>query len=66
MKQEEHDALLVEVQRLEAELGRIRQDLQGVAGCKGKCEQLDTLQDTVSNRSINSSLCLMVVSGCIC
>ncbi|KAG9340433.1 hypothetical protein JZ751_021546 [Albula glossodonta] len=43
-----HDALLLEVQRLEAELGRIRQDLQGVMGCRGKCEQLDTLQDMVS------------------
>lgn len=50
VKQEEHDALLVEVQRLEAELGKIRQDLQGVLGCKGKCEQLATLQETVSNR----------------
>ncbi|KAI1884455.1 hypothetical protein AGOR_G00226570 [Albula goreensis] len=45
---ESHDALLLEVQRLEAELGRIRQDLQGVMGCRGKCEQLDTLQDMVS------------------
>lgn len=48
VKQEDHDALLAEVQRLEVELGNIRQDLQGVAGCKGKCEQLDALQETVS------------------
>ncbi|CAJ1075001.1 SUN domain-containing protein 1 isoform X2 [Xyrichtys novacula] len=48
VKQEDHDALLVEVQRLEVELGKIRQDLQGVLGCKGKCEQLETLQDTIS------------------
>ncbi|XP_049418472.1 SUN domain-containing protein 1 isoform X4 [Epinephelus fuscoguttatus] len=48
VKQEEHDALLAEVQRLEVELGKIRQDLQGVLGCKGKCEQLDTLQETIS------------------
>ncbi|XP_067334225.1 SUN domain-containing protein 1 isoform X3 [Channa argus] len=48
VKQEDHDALLVEVQRLEVELGKIRQDLQGVVGCKGKCEQLNTLQDTIS------------------
>ncbi|XP_034566976.1 SUN domain-containing protein 1 isoform X2 [Notolabrus celidotus] len=48
VKQEDHDALLVEVQRLEVELGKIRQDLQGVLGCKGKCDQLDTLQDTIS------------------
>ncbi|XP_061079769.1 SUN domain-containing protein 1 isoform X2 [Conger conger] len=45
---ESHDALLLEVQRLEAELGIIRQDLQGVLGCRGKCEQLDGLRDTVS------------------
>ncbi|KAG7460148.1 hypothetical protein MATL_G00218140 [Megalops atlanticus] len=44
---EAHDALLLEVQRLEAELGRIRGDLQGVIGCRGKCEQLAGLQDTV-------------------
>ena len=49
VEQEDHDALLAEVQRLELELGRIREDLQGVMGCKGKCEQLDTLQETVSN-----------------
>ncbi|XP_008284805.1 SUN domain-containing protein 1 isoform X1 [Stegastes partitus] len=48
VKQEEHDALLAEVQRLEAELSKVRQDLQAVVGCKGKCEQLDTLQDTIS------------------
>ncbi|KAM9746611.1 SUN domain-containing protein 1 isoform 7-T9 [Menidia menidia] len=48
VKQEDHDALLAEVQRLETELSRIRQDLQGVVGCKGKCEQLDTLQETIS------------------
>ncbi|XP_042361559.1 SUN domain-containing protein 1 isoform X2 [Plectropomus leopardus] len=48
VKQEEHDALLVEVQRLEVELDKIRQDLQGVLGCKGKCEQLDTLQESIS------------------
>ncbi|XP_041942659.1 SUN domain-containing protein 1 isoform X2 [Alosa sapidissima] len=46
--QEEHDALLQQVGRLEAELGRIRDDLQGVMGCRGRCEQLDTLKETVS------------------
>ncbi|KAJ7989345.1 hypothetical protein DPEC_G00303570 [Dallia pectoralis] len=46
--QEAHNALLAEVQRLEAELGRIRGDLQGVMSCKGKCELLDTIQETVS------------------
>ncbi|XP_061568728.1 SUN domain-containing protein 1 isoform X7 [Cololabis saira] len=48
VKQEDHDALLAEVQRLELELGKIREDLHGVVGCKGKCEQLDTLQETIS------------------
>lgn len=48
VQQEDHDALLVEVQRLEAELVKIRQELQTVVGCKGKCGQLDTLQETVS------------------
>ncbi|CAN9505252.1 unnamed protein product [Ophioblennius macclurei] len=48
MKQEAHDALLAEVRRLEAELGQVRADLQGVAGCKGKCEQLGTLQETIT------------------
>lgn len=60
--QEDHDALLVEVQRLEAELGRVRQDLQGVLGCKGKCGQLDTLQQTVRNTDINSCLGFGVIS----
>ncbi|XP_068605659.1 SUN domain-containing protein 1 [Brachionichthys hirsutus] len=50
VKQEDHDALLSEVQRLEAELGRIRQDLQGVMGCRGKCEQLGMLQETISTQ----------------
>uniref|UniRef100_A0A672PYG6 SUN domain-containing protein 1-like n=1 Tax=Sinocyclocheilus grahami TaxID=75366 RepID=A0A672PYG6_SINGR len=48
VSQEKHDALLSEVQRLEAELSRIRGDLQGVMGCKGKCDQLDTIHETVS------------------
>ncbi|XP_023666410.2 SUN domain-containing protein 1 isoform X4 [Paramormyrops kingsleyae] len=45
---EARDALLAELRRLEAELDRIRHDLQGVLGCRGRCEQLDSLQDTVS------------------
>uniref|UniRef100_A0A8C2CTI9 Sad1 and UNC84 domain containing 1 n=1 Tax=Cyprinus carpio TaxID=7962 RepID=A0A8C2CTI9_CYPCA len=48
VSQEKHEALLSEVQRLEAELGRIRGDLQGVMGCKGKCDRLDTIHETVS------------------
>uniref|UniRef100_A0A3B5LSE1 SUN domain-containing protein n=1 Tax=Xiphophorus couchianus TaxID=32473 RepID=A0A3B5LSE1_9TELE len=52
VKQEDHDALLLEMQRLEAELSKIRGDLQGFAGCKGKCEQLNTLQQTVSSINV--------------
>lgn len=48
VKQEDHDALLVEVQRLEAELFKVRQELQGVVGCTGKCSQLDTLEEMAS------------------
>ncbi len=62
VKQEDHDALLVEVQRLEVELGKVRQDLQGVLGCKGKCEQLETLQETVSNTNADSCLGFTVAS----
>ncbi|XP_029112835.1 SUN domain-containing protein 1-like [Scleropages formosus] len=43
-----HRTLMAQVQRLEAELGRVRQDLQGVMGCQGRCQQLDALQETVS------------------
>lgn len=52
VKQEDHNALLLEMQRLEAELSKIRGDLQGFAGCKGKCEQLNTLQQTVSSINV--------------
>lgn len=48
VEQEDHDALLADVQRLEMELGKIREDLQGLLGCKGKCKQLDTLHETIS------------------
>ncbi|XP_053707671.1 SUN domain-containing protein 1 isoform X1 [Synchiropus splendidus] len=48
VSQEDHDALLAEVQRLELELGKIRHDLQDVMGCKGKCGQLDSLHETIS------------------
>lgn len=62
VKQEDHDALLTEVQRLELELAKIRQELQAVAGCKGKCEQLDTLQETVtySFKLVQSFMCCSV------
>uniref|UniRef100_A0A674BM40 SUN domain-containing protein n=1 Tax=Salmo trutta TaxID=8032 RepID=A0A674BM40_SALTR len=45
---ESHDALLAEVQRLEAALGSIRQDLQEVMGCQGMGDRLDKLHDMVS------------------
>nr|XP_020475544.1 SUN domain-containing protein 1-like isoform X6 [Monopterus albus] len=48
LKQEDHDALLAEVHRLQVDLDKIKQDLQGVLGCKGKCEQLGALQETIS------------------
>uniref|UniRef100_A0A8B9KGQ0 Zgc:152977 n=1 Tax=Astyanax mexicanus TaxID=7994 RepID=A0A8B9KGQ0_ASTMX len=43
-------ALLAEVRRLEEALGGIKTDLQGVMGCKGRCEHLDSLHDTVSEQ----------------
>lgn len=66
VKQEDHDALLVEVQRLEAELGKVRQDLQGVVGCKGKCEQLDTLQETVRNSNTDLQFDFKVLLTFLC
>uniref|UniRef100_A0A3B3ZBJ9 SUN domain-containing protein n=1 Tax=Periophthalmus magnuspinnatus TaxID=409849 RepID=A0A3B3ZBJ9_9GOBI len=56
VQQEDHAALLAQVKRLESELGRIRDDLQGVIGCKGKCEQLDTLQETVMSAQVRKEL----------
>uniref|UniRef100_A0A4W5MW77 SUN domain-containing protein n=1 Tax=Hucho hucho TaxID=62062 RepID=A0A4W5MW77_9TELE len=47
---ESHDALLAEVQRLEAALGSIRQDLQGVMGCQGMGDRLDKLHEMVSEQ----------------
>ncbi|KAF7705088.1 SUN domain-containing protein 1 isoform X2 [Silurus meridionalis] len=43
-----HAALLAQVHKLEEALGSIRADLQAVTGCKGRCEQLDSLHDTIS------------------
>uniref|UniRef100_UPI003AACB371 SUN domain-containing protein 1-like n=1 Tax=Centroberyx gerrardi TaxID=166262 RepID=UPI003AACB371 len=45
---ESHDALLAEVVRLEAALGSVRQDLQGLTGCRDRCERLDGVQETIS------------------
>lgn len=44
-----HATLLAQVRKLEEALSSIRADLQGVTGCKGRCEQLDSLHDTVSH-----------------
>uniref|UniRef100_A0A3Q3EJX9 Sad1 and UNC84 domain containing 1b n=1 Tax=Labrus bergylta TaxID=56723 RepID=A0A3Q3EJX9_9LABR len=63
VKQEDHDALFAEVHRLEVELGKIRKDLQGVLGCKGKCEQLDMLQETVSSQVRKELQALFFGSG---
>ncbi|XP_026770512.2 SUN domain-containing protein 1 isoform X14 [Pangasianodon hypophthalmus] len=43
-----HATLLAQVRKLEEALSSIRADLQGVNGCKGRCEQLDSLHDTIS------------------
>uniref|UniRef100_A0A673BX63 SUN domain-containing protein 1-like n=1 Tax=Sphaeramia orbicularis TaxID=375764 RepID=A0A673BX63_9TELE len=56
VQKEDHDALMAEVRRLELELGKIKQDLQGVVRCKGKCEQLDTLQETVMSSQVRKEL----------
>uniref|UniRef100_A0A671NYD8 SUN domain-containing protein 1-like n=1 Tax=Sinocyclocheilus anshuiensis TaxID=1608454 RepID=A0A671NYD8_9TELE len=40
--------LLAEVRRLEDTLERIRDDVQGLMGCREKCEQLDSLSVSVS------------------
>ncbi|XP_066544969.1 SUN domain-containing protein 1 isoform X8 [Amia ocellicauda] len=44
---EDQGLLLSEVKRLELELNRIKADLLGVKSCQGKCDRLDSLQDTV-------------------
>ncbi|XP_058262004.1 SUN domain-containing protein 1 isoform X7 [Hemibagrus wyckioides] len=43
-----HASLLAQVRKLEESLSSIRADLRGVSGCKGRCEQLDSLHDTIS------------------
>ncbi|XP_043109042.1 SUN domain-containing protein 1 isoform X6 [Puntigrus tetrazona] len=42
--------LLAEVRRLEETLERIRDDVQGLMGCREKCEQLDSLSVSVSEQ----------------
>ncbi|XP_047673182.1 SUN domain-containing protein 1 isoform X10 [Tachysurus fulvidraco] len=43
-----HAALLAQVHKLEEALSSIRADLRGVTACTGRCEQLDSLHDTIS------------------
>ncbi|XP_078135857.1 uncharacterized protein LOC144536536 isoform X2 [Sander vitreus] len=45
-----HDALLVEVARLEAALERVRRDVGGLTGCRDGCRGLDTIQQTISEQ----------------
>ncbi|XP_073671958.1 SUN domain-containing protein 1 isoform X2 [Paramisgurnus dabryanus] len=42
------EVVLSEVKRLDDELDRIRDDVQGLMGCKDRCEQLDVLKNSVS------------------
>ncbi|XP_059386529.1 SUN domain-containing protein 1-like isoform X2 [Carassius carassius] len=44
------EVLLAEVRRLEEALQRIRDDVQGLMGCRDKCEQLDSLSISVSEQ----------------
>ncbi|XP_052466842.1 SUN domain-containing protein 1 isoform X4 [Carassius gibelio] len=44
------EVLLAEVRRLEEALQHIRDDVQGLMGCRDKCEQLDSLSISVSEQ----------------
>ncbi|KAI2658711.1 SUN domain-containing protein 1 [Labeo rohita] len=44
------EVLLAEVRRLEETLEQIRDDVQGLMGCRDKCEQLDALSVSVSEQ----------------
>ncbi|CAM4707490.1 unnamed protein product [Leuciscus chuanchicus] len=44
------EALLAEVRRLEEALERIRDDVQGLVGCRDKCEQLASFSSSVSEQ----------------
>ncbi|XP_041818702.1 SUN domain-containing protein 1-like isoform X2 [Chelmon rostratus] len=45
-----HDALLVEVARLEAALEDVRRDVEGLSGCLHSCRQLERIQQTMSEQ----------------
>ncbi|XP_056153592.1 SUN domain-containing protein 1 [Lampris incognitus] len=45
---ESHDALVAEVSRLEAALGTIRDELQGLMGCQDSWERLDQIEEKMS------------------
>lgn len=59
-----HAILLAQVRKLEEALSNIRADLQGVTGCKGRCEQLDSLHDTVSHVPISTCIFVFVFVCC--
>ncbi|XP_057215298.1 SUN domain-containing protein 1 isoform X6 [Triplophysa rosa] len=44
------DVVLAEVKRLEDELDLIKVNIQGLMGCKDRCDQLDVLQNSVSDQ----------------
>ncbi|XP_039990510.1 SUN domain-containing protein 2-like isoform X7 [Xiphias gladius] len=43
-----HDALLAEVERLEAALEGVRRDVEGLSGFQDGCQRLDRIQQTIS------------------
>ncbi|XP_038125629.1 SUN domain-containing protein 1-like [Cyprinodon tularosa] len=49
--QHSHDALQAEVTRLEAALVDVRRDVDGLSGCRGGCQRLDSVQQTVSQET---------------
>lgn len=53
------EALLAEVRRLEEALERIKDDVQGLVGCRDKCEQLASFSSSVSApcHLLSSSVC---------
>ncbi|CAB1451537.1 unnamed protein product [Pleuronectes platessa] len=49
-ERQSHDALLVEVARLEVSLEDVRRDVDGLSGIKERCQQLDGVQQTISEQ----------------
>lgn len=59
-----HAILLAQVRKLEEALSSIRADLQGVTDCKGRCEQLDSLHDTVSHMPVTACIFTVAFMSC--